>query len=187
MTLLRADMKVLAQSMTAKCPKVSRCMAANGVELTAICSEWFITWFAKCLPISTILRVWDTLFFEGFKVLFRIALGVFKRAEAEVLKANEFGAIMEQAKTWPRAMVQHNELLKASFGGVPGFSRKYLLAARDVALSEVEAEDEERNRRIAESRLRVEQRRAEDAAKKAEAARLAEAQAAQATPGGLDA
>jgi hypothetical protein len=37
------------------------------VDLMSICSEWFITWFAKSLPVSTVLRVWDTLFFEGFK------------------------------------------------------------------------------------------------------------------------
>uniref|UniRef100_A0A7S4QG78 Rab-GAP TBC domain-containing protein n=1 Tax=Alexandrium monilatum TaxID=311494 RepID=A0A7S4QG78_9DINO len=97
MALLRADMCVLTSVLEQKCPKVAHVFKEEGVDLTAICSEWYITWFARCLPGSTILRVWDTLFFEGFKVLFRIALGIFKRAESEVLQNARFDAIMEKA------------------------------------------------------------------------------------------
>ena len=74
MTLLRADMQVLASCMQAKCAKVSRTLNQFNVDLLSISSEWYITWFAKSLPVSTVLRVWDTLFFEGFKVLFHLIL-----------------------------------------------------------------------------------------------------------------
>jgi len=154
MTLLRADISVLALVLSKKCPKVARTFQENGVELLSICSEWYITWFAKCLPVATILRVWDTLFFEGFKVLFRVALGVFKCVEPEVLQFPTFDAIMERAKRWPRCMVQHNELLKASFFGIPVLRRKDLLQARDQALCKVEVEDREHRRRSRDARER---------------------------------
>lgn len=147
MTLLRADMDVLSSVLMQKCPKVGKAFRKHGIELISICSEWFITWFAKCLPVPTIMRVWDTLFFEGYKVLFRVALGVFKRAEPEVLQCNSFDAIMESAKSWPRSMVEHNELLIASFRGLPRLRRRDLLQARDAAISKVEREDEERRQR----------------------------------------
>jgi len=54
---------LLAQLVALKCQELLRL----NVDLMSICSEWFITWFAKSLPVSTVLRVWDTLFFEGFK------------------------------------------------------------------------------------------------------------------------
>lgn len=147
MTLLRADMDVLTSSLMQKCPKVGNNFQKQSVELISICSEWFITWFAKCLPVPTILRVWDTLFFEGYKVLFRVALGVFKRAEPEVLQCNSFDAIMERAKSWPRRMVEHNELLRASFRGMPRLRRRDLQQARDIAMCKIEREDAERQQR----------------------------------------
>merc|ERR550525_1077915 len=121
-------------------------MRENEVQLNSICTEWYITWYAKTLPILTVLRVWDTLFFEGFKVLFRVAVGVFKRAEPEVRQCRNFEEIMGRAKTWPRCMVEHNELLKVSFKGVPALRRKDLNKAREDIFLRIEHE-EEQNRR----------------------------------------
>mmetsp|Transcript_98311 Transcript_98311/g.194795 ORF Transcript_98311/g.194795 Transcript_98311/m.194795 type:complete len:380 (-) Transcript_98311:349-1488(-) len=141
MMLLKADMSVLSAELQLRCPKVASMFRREKVELMSICSQWYITWFCICLPGPTLLRVWDTLFFEGFKVLFRIALGIFRRAEEEVLKCGTFETIMERAQSWPRNMVQHNELLKASFKGVRTFRRHNLNRARDEAFSRVEAEE----------------------------------------------
>lgn len=184
MTLLRADMQVLSTFMTSKCPKVAQELKRHSIELTAVCSEWFITWFAKSLPISTVVRVWDTLFFEGFKVLFRVAIGVFKCVEQEVLKCGSFDGIMEQAKSWPHHLVQHNELLKASFDGIKALRRADLLQARDEALCAIEKEDAEHKRRIQENR----ENRAKAAAAKAaaEAAKAAEAQHVSVGPAVVD-
>lgn len=156
MTLLRADMQVLATFMKCKCPKVAKELQRLGIDLSSICSEWYLTWFAKSLPILTVLRVWDTLFFEGFKVLFRVSIGVFKCVEQDVLKCGSFDAVMERAKSWPRFMVEHNQLLKASFGGLHTLRRQDLLKARDEALVIVEKEDME-HRRLAQARREASQ------------------------------
>jgi hypothetical protein len=172
MTLLRADMVVLSSVLERKCPKVARAFRVSGVELMSFCSEWYITWFSRCLPVSTILRVWDTLFFEGFKVLFRVALGVFKRTEQEILRCGSFENIMESSKSWPRCMIEHNELIKASFRGVSALRRKDLLQARLLAYEKIAIEDEEHRRR----REAVCQAREEKRAAEAEAAALLERQ-----------
>merc|ERR1711974_233169 len=113
---------------------VARRLKEEDVEVMSICSEWHITWFAKSLPPATILRVWDTLFFEGYKVLFRVSVGVFKRAEPEVMQCDCFETLMERSKMWPANLVEHNELIKASFVGIPRLRRRDLLRARDVAM-----------------------------------------------------
>ena len=41
-------------------------------------TAWFMSLFVGTLPIESVLRVWDCLFFEGSKTLFRIALAIFK-------------------------------------------------------------------------------------------------------------
>lgn len=152
MTLLRVDMQVLSNVLAQKCPKVSNSFQKNNVELMPICAEWYLTWFSRCLPIPTVLRVWDTLFLEGFKVLFRIALGLFKRVENQVLQCDGFDAIMENSKYWPRCMVEHNELLKAGFRGVPALRRRDLIQARDTALNLISEEDEAQRRRLSARR-----------------------------------
>lgn len=43
----------------------------EGVHATMFCSHWFITLFAYTLPFDHLLRVWDVLFLEGPKVIFR--------------------------------------------------------------------------------------------------------------------
>eukprot|EP00927_Polykrikos_kofoidii_P061063 TRINITY_DN55955_c0_g1_i1.p1 TRINITY_DN55955_c0_g1~~TRINITY_DN55955_c0_g1_i1.p1 ORF type:complete len:371 (+),score=43.57 TRINITY_DN55955_c0_g1_i1:88-1200(+) len=149
MKLLRADMRVLFSVMMRKCSKVARRIQDHNVDLLSICSAWYITWFAKCMPIGTILRVWDTLFFEGYKILFRVAIAVFKRAEREVLQCTDFGDIMERAQKWPNS-IQHNELLKTSFGGIPLLRRRDLIQAREQALAAIGQDDDADRKRIQE-------------------------------------
>lgn len=43
----------------------------EGVHPTMFCSHWFITLFAYTLPFDHLLRVWDVLFLEGPKIIFR--------------------------------------------------------------------------------------------------------------------
>lgn len=43
----------------------------EGVHSTMFCSHWFITLFAYTLPFDHLLRVWDVLFLEGPKIIFR--------------------------------------------------------------------------------------------------------------------
>jgi hypothetical protein len=150
MKLLRADVRVLEGLLARKCPRVSRAFRENDIELISIVSEWYITWFSTCLPPLTTVRVWDTLFLEGFKILFRVALGVFRRAEVEVLRCGGFDTIMLNSKLWPQHMIEHNELLKASFQGLRMFRRRELLQTRAVALQHIEAEDLERHQRVEE-------------------------------------
>lgn len=152
MTLLRADLRALTQTLHRKCPKVAQRLSEEGIDLTSICSEWYVTWYAKCLPAPTILRVWDALFMEGFKVMFRVAVGIFKRTEDEILRCDGFEQLMQQAKEWPRRQIEHNELLKASFRGRPPMRRRDLIKDRDDALGCIAREDAEQKKRAQANR-----------------------------------
>ena len=41
--------------------------------------QWFLTMFATCLPPATVLKIWDSVFFEGSEVLLRVALAIWER------------------------------------------------------------------------------------------------------------
>eukprot|EP00063_Salmo_salar_P064845 XP_014039680.1 PREDICTED: TBC1 domain family member 30-like [Salmo salar] len=43
--------------------------------------QWFLTMFATCLPPNTVLKIWDSVFFDGSEVLLRVALAIWSHLE----------------------------------------------------------------------------------------------------------
>lgn len=75
-----------------------------------IASKWFICLFAEVLPVETVLRLWDCVFSEGYKVslykeiiqkliqktpkiLFRAALAVFVTHKTKILECDDIAAL----------------------------------------------------------------------------------------------
>ncbi|KAI8998250.1 rab-GTPase-TBC domain-containing protein [Gaertneriomyces semiglobifer] len=54
-------------------------------SLSMITTQWFLTLFVNALPIHTTLRVWDAFFYQGEKVLYRVALTLLKVHEDEIV------------------------------------------------------------------------------------------------------
>ncbi|QQP40323.1 Small G protein signaling modulator 3 -like protein, partial [Caligus rogercresseyi] len=43
----------------------------HDIELALITLNWFLTLFSSVLHVKIILRIWDTLLFDGSKILFQ--------------------------------------------------------------------------------------------------------------------
>lgn len=41
--------------------------------------QWFLTMFATCLPMSTVLKVWDCAMLDGSEILIRTALALWTK------------------------------------------------------------------------------------------------------------
>ncbi|KAM9328614.1 TBC1 domain family member 30 isoform 2-T2 [Pholidichthys leucotaenia] len=89
---LSVDMAVFRDLLRLKLPRLSQHLhhlqkAANRKAggsyeppLTNVFTmQWFLTMFATCLPAPTVLKIWDSVFFEGSEVLFRVALAIWER------------------------------------------------------------------------------------------------------------
>ncbi|RVE58233.1 hypothetical protein OJAV_G00207160 [Oryzias javanicus] len=61
----------------------------------AVVSRWFICLYIDILPIETVLRIWDCLFYEGSKVLFRVALTLVLHHQPEILRARSLPDVCE--------------------------------------------------------------------------------------------
>ncbi|KAH9818190.1 Domain in Tre-2, BUB2p, and Cdc16p putative Rab-GAPs [Teratosphaeria destructans] len=85
-------------------------------------TAWFMSLFVGTLPIESVLRVWDCLFFEGSKTLFRVALAIFRAGERDILKVSDPMEIFQVVQTIPRKMLDINGLMACAFGR-PGASR----------------------------------------------------------------
>uniref|UniRef100_UPI0014454416 growth hormone-regulated TBC protein 1-A-like n=1 Tax=Epinephelus lanceolatus TaxID=310571 RepID=UPI0014454416 len=92
---LKTDQEVLGELVKAKAPAVGQLMDQYPGIWTLVVSRWFICLYIDILPIETVLRVWDCLFYEGSKVLFRVALTLIIHHQPEILRARSLTDVCE--------------------------------------------------------------------------------------------
>lgn len=98
--------------------------ALTGTRLPPVflcATAWFMSCFIGTLPIETVLRVWDSFFYEGSKTLFRIALAIFKVGEHEIRAVNDPMEIFQVVQTIPRRLLDANALMEACYRRRNGF------------------------------------------------------------------
>ncbi|KAM8975828.1 growth hormone-regulated TBC protein 1 [Pelodytes ibericus] len=98
MTGLKTDQEVLGDLVKMKVPAVAELMEKHDVMWTLLVSRWFICLFIDILPVETVLRIWDSLFYEGSKIIFRVALTLIKEYQAFILEARNFPDVCEKFK-----------------------------------------------------------------------------------------
>lgn len=59
-------------------PEVQKHILSVHFEPSVFASQWFMTLYSLILPFECILRIWDIFFIEGKKIIYRVALAIFK-------------------------------------------------------------------------------------------------------------
>ena len=78
-------------------------------------TSWFMSLFIGTLPIESVLRVWDVLFYEGSRTIFRTALAVFKLGEDRIKAMSDPMEIFQVVQALPRGMLDVGSLMNAVF------------------------------------------------------------------------
>ena len=68
-------------------------------------TSWFMSLFIGTLPIETVLRVWDMIFYEGSRTLFRVALTIFKLGEQRIKDVSDPMELFQVVQSLPRGML----------------------------------------------------------------------------------
>lgn len=95
-------------------------------------TAWFMSCFVGTLPIESVCRVWDCLWYEGSKTIFRVALAMFKLGEKQIRKTSDPAEVFQIIQTLPRGLLDANELMQVATmksrgmstrlgAGTPGF------------------------------------------------------------------
>ncbi|XP_061662150.1 TBC1 domain family member 30 isoform X2 [Syngnathoides biaculeatus] len=131
---LSVDMAVFRDLLRVKLPRLSQHLhylqrAANKEAggsyeppLTNVFTmQWFLTMFATCLPAPTVLKIWDSVFFEGSEVLFRVALVIWERLGERISycqTADDFYSTMGRltGEMLDRNLVDPPELIQEVYG-----------------------------------------------------------------------
>uniref|UniRef100_A0AAY4EW15 Rab-GAP TBC domain-containing protein n=1 Tax=Denticeps clupeoides TaxID=299321 RepID=A0AAY4EW15_9TELE len=95
---LKTDQEVLGELVRVKVPAVWQLISDQGVMWTLLVSRWFICLFIDVLPVETVLRIWDCLFYEGSKILFRVALTLIRHNQEIILQGRNLPDICESFK-----------------------------------------------------------------------------------------
>ncbi len=74
-------------------------------------TSWFMSLFIGTLPIESVLRVWDILFYEGSRTLFRVALTIFKLGEAKIREVSDSMELFQVVQGLPRGMIDAGGLI----------------------------------------------------------------------------
>ncbi|KAM8821419.1 TBC1 domain family member 30 [Eudromia elegans] len=130
---LSVDMAVFRDLLRMKLPELSQHLdtlqkAANkesggGYEppLTNVFTmQWFLTLFATCLPNHTVLKIWDSVFFEGSEIILRVALAIWAKLGEQIEcceTADEFYSAMGKLtqEMLEDSLIESNELMQTVY------------------------------------------------------------------------
>ncbi|TRY79050.1 hypothetical protein DNTS_011029 [Danionella cerebrum] len=70
--------------------------------------QWFLTMFATCLPHHTVLKIWDSVFFEGSEMLLRVALAIWAKLEERIEECQSADEFYSTMGCLTQEMLEHN-------------------------------------------------------------------------------
>ena len=118
---LRITLYVFLSLLKKILPKCFNLLKKFQVYPTMFASQWFITFYSCVFDFNILVRIFDCVFLEGFKIIYRIALAIFKINQEELLKKQSFENIMDFLKSITKN-IDENELMRECFKF--SFSRK---------------------------------------------------------------
>ena len=95
---LISDVRVLSELIKTKCPQVHKHVEGFSMPWELALSKWFMCIYSDVLPVETVLRIWDCLFYEGSKILIRVALTLVLQRQHQILMTDEFSKLVIEFK-----------------------------------------------------------------------------------------
>ena len=135
---LRKRLYVFINLLKKFMPKIYNKLIELNIFPTMYASQWFFTCFANCLPFNIVVRIFDCYLLEGEKIIYRIALALFKLKENYLLKGKSFESVMEKMKLLTNEIKNPDILLETAFN--------FSLSRKDISKLELEYADLVKNK-----------------------------------------
>jgi TBC1 domain family member 6 len=92
---LKRDIDAIAELIKLRLPIVNEKINELGLPWIVIMTKWLICLFAEVLPVETTLRLWDAIFSEGYKIIFRASLAIILILKDEIMKVDDINELAE--------------------------------------------------------------------------------------------
>ncbi|KAB0362047.1 hypothetical protein FD754_006203 [Muntiacus muntjak] len=124
--LLRLNLPELSQHLDTL-QKTANKESGGGYEppLTNVFTmQWFLTLFATCLPNHTVLKIWDSVFFEGSEIILRVSLAIWAKLGEQIEcceTADEFYSTMGRLtqEMLENDLLESHELMQTVYSMAP--------------------------------------------------------------------
>lgn len=108
---VRVDIQTFCSLLALRLPKVWSHLDNLGIDrqiMQGLILPWFLCLYVNVLPLESTLRFFDSFFFEGDKVLFRVALAIFKLHEKQLLACETMGEVIQAIVGAPQNVEPHS-------------------------------------------------------------------------------
>lgn len=95
----RVDQLVFQSCLAWKIPHVQAALKSSNTGLEPVIAPWILCLFINTLPLYTVCRLWDCLFWEGNIIIFRAALACMKLRSEEICSNPETFSIYEALRS----------------------------------------------------------------------------------------
>ncbi|XP_063782621.1 TBC1 domain family member 2B-like [Pseudophryne corroboree] len=136
----QVDQRVFKDLMSEKLPRLSAHFEQFKVDYTLITFNWFLVVFVDSVASDIFFRIWDTFLYEGSKVIFRFALGLFKYKEEEILKLQDSMSIFKYLRYFSRTILDARKLGNMAFLDMNPFPLRQIRNRRAYHLEKVRLE-----------------------------------------------
>lgn len=92
---LQRDIHVISELVKLREPLINEKVNEVGLPWAVILTKWLICLFSEVLPVETVLRIWDVMFAEGYKIIFRAALAIIFVLKDDIMKADDITALAD--------------------------------------------------------------------------------------------
>ena len=104
----RIDQLVFAELLAQRLPRLTARLDQLHVPLDLFSLQWFMCLFAKDLPLSLVLRVWDVMFVYGDHAIFAAGLAILQLCEAPLLSCASLEEMYESLKCIGSGLLQRD-------------------------------------------------------------------------------
>eukprot|EP00210_Caulerpa_lentillifera_P005852 g5596.t1 len=135
----QTEMRSLDDLLLKKLPKLSHLLRSMHCEISMIATDWFLCLFSTSVSSEVTARIWDCLFNEGPKIIFRVSVAILKLAEHHLLQIDNPGEMLKAVKVYASNIHNRDKLMKLAFEGIGSLSMSTIDRLRIVKRKEVDA------------------------------------------------
>lgn len=136
----QVDQRVFKDLMSEKLPRLNAHFEQHKVDYTLITFNWFLVVFVDSVVSDIFFRIWDSFLYEGSKVIFRFALGLFKYKEEDILKLRDSTSIFKYMRYFSRTILDARKLSNMAFVDMNPFPLRQIRNRRTYHLEKVRLE-----------------------------------------------
>jgi len=126
----QVDCLVFKKLLKRKLNKVYKHLLSFEIDVNVVSLPWFVCLYSTSLPIESIMRVWDSIFKEGDKILFRVALAIFKLHTDRILELNDMHGLIKYIGEMSLEMFDIDLLMSTAFHKIGSLSKSTIARLR---------------------------------------------------------